>query len=62
LLEKSWIAAEVAYNGKERPLWWSNTKVVNGIDKYLAHRVESGHGITTRKAAYRGLDPESPYF
>jgi hypothetical protein len=62
LLEKSWIAAEVAYNGKERPLWWSNTKVVNAIDKYLAYRVESGHGIATRKAAYRGLDPESPYF
>lgn len=62
LLEKSKIAAEIAYNGKERPLWWSNTKVVNAIDKYLAYRVESGHGITTRKAAYRGLDPESPLF
>ncbi|MDN7754769.1 tyrosine-type recombinase/integrase [Burkholderia gladioli] len=62
LLEKSRIAAEVAYNGKERPLWWSNKMVVSAIDKYLAYRVESGQGITTRKAAYRGLDPESPLF
>lgn len=36
LLEKSKIAAELAYNGKERPLWWSNAKVVSAIDKYLA--------------------------
>lgn len=62
LLEKSKIAAELAYNGKERPLWWSNAKVVSAIDKYLAFRVESGHGVTTRKAAYRGLDPDSPLF
>ncbi|WP_321883652.1 site-specific integrase [Paraburkholderia bannensis] len=62
LLEKSKIASEIAYNGKERPLWWSNAKVVNAIDKYLAYRIESGHGLTTRKAAYRGLDPEPPMF
>ncbi|MCP3724714.1 tyrosine-type recombinase/integrase [Paraburkholderia sp. CNPSo 3272] len=62
LLEKSKIAAELAYNGKERPLWWSNAKVVNAIDMYLTFRIESGHGVTTRKAAYRGLDPESPLF
>lgn len=62
LLEKSKIAVEIAYNGKERPLWWSNAKVVNAIDKYVAYRIESGHGVTTRKAAYRGLDPESPLF
>ncbi|WP_186156490.1 tyrosine-type recombinase/integrase [Burkholderia gladioli] len=61
-LEKSRIAAAVAYNGKERPLWWSNKMVVSAIDKYLAYRVERGQGITTRKAAYRGLDPESPLF
>ncbi len=62
LLEKSGIAAAVAYNGKERPLWWSNAKVVNAIDNYLVYRVASGQGITIRKAAYRGLDPESPLF
>jgi len=62
LLEKSAVKAEFAYNGKERPLWWSNQKVVNAIDKYLEFRVQNKQGITTRKAAYRGLDPDGPLF
>ena len=62
LLEKSCVPAEVAYNGKERPLWWSNAKVVNAIDQYLDYRLRHKQGVTTRKAAYRGLDPESPIF
>lgn len=60
--EKSAVAAEIAYNGKERPLWWSNVKVVDSIDKYLEFRVRHKHRITTRHAAYRGLDPEGPLF
>lgn len=62
LLEKSSITAEIAYNGKERPLYWSNAKVVAAIDKYLEYRIRNKHGITTRKAAYRGLDPDGPLF
>ncbi|MEC4722778.1 site-specific integrase [Noviherbaspirillum sp. CPCC 100848] len=62
LLEKSAITPEIAYNGKERPLWWSNAKVVAAIDKYLENRIRNKHGITTRNAAYRGLDPEGPLF
>lgn len=62
LLEKSCIPAEIAYNGKERPLWWSNVKVVAAIDKYLEYRVQHKHGVTTRHAAYKSLDPESPIF
>ena len=60
--EKSSVPADVAYNGKERPLWWSNSKVTDSIDKYLALRARLGHGVTTRRAAYRGLDPSSPIF
>lgn len=52
----------MAFNGKERPLWWSNTKVVDAIDKYLAFRLTHKHGVTTRKTAYRGLDPNSTIF
>jgi site-specific recombinase XerD len=62
LLENSAVAAEITYNGKERPLWWSNAKVVTAIDKYLEYRIRNKHGITTRKAAYRGLDPDGPLF
>lgn len=62
ILEKSCIPAEYAYNGKERPLWWSNAKVTSAIDQYLQYRAENKHLTTTRKAAYRGLDPDSPIF
>lgn len=62
ILEKSAVTADIAYNGKERPLWWSNTKVVAAIDKYLDFRIRHKHGVTTRKAAYRGLDPDGPLF
>lgn len=62
LLETSKITADIAYNGKQRPLFWSNAKVVAAIDKYLEFRQRHGQGVTTRKAAYRGLNPNSPIF
>ena len=62
LREESAVTPEIAYNGNERPLYWSNTKVVAAIDKYLEYRVEHRHRITTKKAAYRGLDGAAPLF
>ena len=62
LVDKSSVAAEIAYNGTARPLYWSNAKVTKAIDQYLLYRVEHRHRITTRKAAFRGLDPEAPLF
>lgn len=32
---KSCVDSRIAYNGKERPLYWSNSKVANAIDAYL---------------------------
>ncbi|MBB3122476.1 hypothetical protein [Pseudoduganella violacea] len=32
--EKSCVAAEIAFNGKERPLYWSNDKVVTAIKAF----------------------------
>lgn len=60
--DKSLIRAEIAYNGKARPLYWSSPRVTAALDKYLEYRLVHKHGITTRKAAYRGLDPDSPLF
>jgi hypothetical protein len=57
-LDESAVAPEIAYNGTQRPLYWSNEKVTAAIDKYLLYRVEHRHRVTTRKAAYCGLDPE----
>ncbi len=56
------MRAEIAYNHKPRPLCWTNKKLTNAIDAHLAERLERGHGVSSRKAAYRGLDPASPLF
>lgn len=56
------VPAEVAHNGEERPLYWSNKRIVAALDKYLAWRLEHRHGLTVKKVAYRGLDPDGPIF
>lgn len=56
------VRAEIAFNGKRRPLVWSNARTCSAIDGYLAYRVGARHGITTSPEAYRGLDPRSPLF
>lgn len=60
--DKSLVRAEIAYNGKPRPLYWSSPRVTAALDKYLDYRLKHKHGITTRKSAYRGLDPDTPLF
>ncbi|MBB1636082.1 site-specific integrase [Cupriavidus sp. UME77] len=59
---ESALRAEIAFNGKARPLLWASTKVRAAIDQYLEHRHAARHGITTSPAAYRGLDHQSPLF
>lgn len=52
----------ISHNGDERPLFWSNKRVSNALDLYLAWRLENKHGATVKKSVYRGLDPDSPLF
>lgn len=59
--EDSEIRAEIAFNEKARPLYWTNKGVVGALDAYLAERVRHGYGVVD-PARYRGLDPESPLF
>lgn len=59
---ESAVRAEIAFNGKSRPLVWANAKTCRAIDDYLAYRVVARHGVTTAPAAYRGLDPHGPLF
>lgn len=56
------VRVDVAHNGEERPLYWSNKRIATSIDKYLAWRLERKHGVTIKNGAYRGLDPDSPIF
>jgi len=60
--EESQVRAAIAYNGIARPLLWTNGKVTAALDAYVAERVHAGHGLTVRKAAFRGLDPDRPLF
>lgn len=59
---ESAVRVEVSHNGEERPLFWSNKRVVSAIDAYLAWRLANKHGATVKKGAYRGLDPASTLF
>lgn len=61
-LEDSEVPAEIAYNGKARPLHWTNTKLISALEKYLEFRIRHRHAVTTRTGAYRSLDPDSPIF
>lgn len=58
----SMLRAEIAFNGKARPLIWSNRKVCAALDDYLRYRRDMRQGVSTAPAAYRGLDPRSPLF
>lgn len=56
------VRVDVAHNGSERPLYWSNKRVVAALDRYLAVRLERKQGLTVKKGAYRGLDPAGALF
>lgn len=60
--EESSVRAAIAHNSRERSVFWVNPKVVEAIDQYLATRVTLRHGVTTRKAAFRSLDPDGTLF
>lgn len=55
------VRAEISYNGYERALFWSNKKIVDAIDAYLAWRVDNSVGLGT-PGRYRDLDPHSALF
>ena len=56
------VRVDVAHNGEERPLFWSNRRIVAALDAYLEWRIEHKQGATIKKGAYRGLDPDSALF
>lgn len=59
--EESVMRAQAANNGRPRPLYFANQRLVEALDAYLLERLRLGHGIGPAKA-YRGLDPQSPLF
>jgi site-specific recombinase XerD len=59
---ESVLRAEIAFNGKERSLFWTTRYIRKTLDAYLAARLAQGHGVTTRPQQYRGLDGSGPLF
>ena len=56
------VRVAVSHNGEERPLFWSNKRVVAALDKYLELRLATKQGVTVKKGNFRGLNPESAIF
>ena len=59
--EESEVRADVAVNGKSRPLLFTNERANEAIDGYLAERLNRAFG-TTASRDFRGLDPNSRLF
>lgn len=60
--EDTEVRPEISFNGRARPLMWSNTRLVTAIDAYLEDRIIRGLGVAPQKVGCRGLDPTSPLF
>lgn len=58
---ESELRAEVAINGKRRPLFFSSNRLDDVLAAYFRERLEHGHGLGVPDL-YRGLDPGSRLF
>jgi len=58
---ESELRADVAINGRRRPLYFSSSRLDDALTAYFRERLTSGHGLGG-PAAYRGLAPGSRLF
>jgi site-specific recombinase XerD len=56
------VRAAVAFNGRRRPIFWTNTRVREALDAYLAERVRLRQGVTAWRSQWRGLVQLGPVF
>lgn len=56
---ESVVRAEVAINGRERPLYFHHRQLDEALAYYLRERLHDGQGVGT-SSGWRGLDPASP--
>jgi hypothetical protein len=43
----------MSFNGRRRPIFWTNPRVCESLDTYFAERVSSGHGVTAWRSQWR---------
>lgn len=56
------VRAEIAFNGRSRPVFWVNQRVQAALDAYFIERVRVGHGTTRWRSQWRGLVQLGPVF
>jgi site-specific recombinase XerD len=56
------VRATIAFNGRRRPIYWTNTRVREALDAYLAERIRLRQGVTAWRSQWRGLVQLGPVF
>jgi hypothetical protein len=59
---ESEVRAAMSFNGRRRPVFWTNTRVCASLDAYFNERVTSGHGVTAWRSQWRALVHLGPVF
>lgn len=59
---ESIIRHAIAFNGKPRPIFWTNARVRDALDAYFAERIRLGHGVTAWRSQWRSLVHLGPVF
>ena len=58
---ESRVRADVAINGRDRPLFFNHRRLDEALGAYLDERVRAGHGLGAAEH-WRGLDRHGPLF
>jgi integrase len=58
---ESRVRADVAINGRDRPLFFNHRRLDEALGAYLDERVRAGHGLGAAEH-WRGLDRHAPLF
>ena len=59
---ESEVRAAISFNGRQRPVYWTNGRVCGALGAYFTERSRLGHGVTRWRSQWRGLVQLGPAF
>ena len=59
---ESQVRATISFNGRHRPVYWTNPRVCEALTGYFNDRLQLGHGVTAWRSQWRGLVQLGPVF
>lgn len=59
---ESEVRAAISFNGRRRPVFWTNPRVCEALEAYFVERVRLGHGVTAWRSQWRGMVQLGPVF